>query len=107
MFDIIYSQEVMEFLFSLGEAERAKILFNIHRSRYEMNREWFKRLSGTDIWEFRAKVKGVSYRILAFWDKESKSLVVATHAFVKKTQKTPQKEIRRAERLMAEYYKNK
>ena len=30
-----------------------------------------------------------------FWDTETETLVVATHGIIKKTQKTPQKEIQR------------
>jgi len=33
--------------------------------------------------------------------------VVTTHAIIKKTQKTPRKEIAKAERIMKEYFKNK
>ena len=41
----------------------------------------------------------MAYRLFAFWDKESRSMVVATHGLIKKSQKTPPKEIRRAEEL--------
>lgn len=67
----------------------------------------FKKLKGTDIWEFRVEYESNAYRLLAFWDKRTKSLIVATHGFIKKTQKTPQKEINRAEQLMKEYYNKK
>lgn len=46
-------------------------------------------------------------RLLSFWDTDRETLVVATHGFVKKTQKTPAKEILRAEKIRVEYYKNK
>jgi phage-related protein len=42
-----------------------------------------------------------SIRILCFFDKGE--LVVLTNCFVKKTQKTPRKEIKLAERLKKEY----
>ena len=67
----------------------------------------FKKLEGTKIWEFRAEYESNAYRLLAFWDKEEKSLVVATHGFAKKGQKTPKKEIRKAERLRMEYMNSK
>lgn len=35
------------------------------------------------------------------------ALVVATHGMVKKTQKTPKKEIEKAEALRKEYFNNK
>lgn len=71
-----------------------------------MDKELFKKLND-DIWEFRTKFQGITYRLLAFWDKDTGNLVIATHGFVKKTQKTPEKEIDRAEALRKEYYNNK
>lgn len=50
---------------------------------------------------------GIQYRLFAFWDTESETVVVATHGMVKKTQKTPAKEIARAERIMKEYFEDK
>jgi phage-related protein len=43
---------------------------------------------------------------LAFWDKSQDIdvLVVATHGFIKKTDKTPSKEIVRAQEIMKEYF---
>ena len=49
----------------------------------------------------------MQYRLLAFWDEQEKRLVVATHGFVKKTWKVPQKEIARAEALRKKYYESK
>jgi len=48
-------------------------------------------------------------RLLAFWDKEDskETLVVATHGFIKKTQKTPKNEIEKAEHMRLEYFKFK
>ena len=67
----------------------------------------FKKLEGTQIWEFRAEYESNAYRMLAFWDKDRKSLVVATHGFSKKTQKTPKREIKRAELIRQEYLNNR
>lgn len=44
---------------------------------------------------------------LPFGIKESGAYVMVTHGMVKKTQKTPKKEIEKAERLMQEYYNDK
>jgi len=49
----------------------------------------------------------MEYRFLAFWDKTTNSLVVATHGFVKKRWAVPLKEIARAEELRKEYYASK
>ena len=41
------------------------------------------------------------------WRKLFHSLVIATHGIIKKTQKTPKKEIAKAERIRQEYFKAK
>ena len=46
------------------------------------------------------------FRMLAFWDKTQNALVIATHGFIKKSQKTPLKEIEKAEQIMRKYYMN-
>lgn len=97
-----------EFINSLPEKAKKKVAYNINRvSNGEMDNELFKKLGDTDIWEFRTLFNGIKYRLLAFWDTEQNSIVVATHGFVKKSQKTPQKEIERAKTLRAEYYDDK
>ncbi len=45
--------------------------------------------------------------MFAFWDKEIGALIVVTHGMVKKTQKTPKKEIAKAEAIRKEYFNNK
>ena len=74
----------------------------------EINNELFKKLENSDgIWEFRTKYSGIAYRLFAFWDTESETLVIATHGIIKKTQKTPSKEIAKAEAIMKEYFNDK
>lgn len=72
-----------------------------------MDKELFKKLENSRIWEFRTLFNGICYRLLAFWDTEIDALVVATHGIIKKTQKTPKKEIEKAEKLMEEYFNDK
>ena len=69
----------------------------------------FKKLDDTDIWEFRTQYGGIQYRLLAFWDKVNgtDTLVIATHGFIKKTQKTPPKEIAKAEEIRTRYFNAK
>ena len=96
------------FLDKLDSKAREKILFNIWKSRETNDPELFKKLSG-EIWEFRTRFKGKQLRLFAFWDKSDNktTLVIATHGFIKKTQKTPKKEIEKAENLRMNYFKNK
>ena len=60
-----------------------------------------------EIWELRTLFNGICYRLFAFCDNEIKALVMITYGIVKKTQKTPKKEIEKAERIMQEYFNDK
>lgn len=82
-------------------------MFNVSKARYNLDPKLFKKLVGTDIWEFRTLYNGIQYRLLSFWDSDTNTYVITSHGFIKKTQKTPQKEIDRAEAVKAEYYKSK
>ena len=104
---VIYLPEAYEFLRSIGNDTREKILYNIKKVRLGLNdASLFKKLKGTEIWEFRTLHAGNCYRMFAFWDTRTDTLIVATHGFVKKTQKTPTKEIAKAEALRKDYFEN-
>ena len=107
-FSVIFLDYAKEFLDKLDKKSREKVLFNIWKSREVNDPELFKKLSG-EIWEFRTKYLRKQIRLLAFWDKEDSrdTLVIATHGFVKKTQKTPKSEIAKAENIRNEYIKFK
>lgn len=57
------------------------------------------------LYEVRVEFTGNIYRIFCCFDKGS--LVILLNGFQKKTQKTPAKEIKLAERLMKEYFNAK
>lgn len=105
-FDVTYMEEALVFLESLPDKVKDKIAYNISKSRYFMDKELFTKLND-NIWEFRTIYQGFKYRLLAFWDKDTGNLVIATHGFVKKTQKTPGSEIAHAEALRKNYYNEK
>ena len=85
-----------------------KIYYNIFKvEEGVMKVDIFKKLENTDIWEFRTLYNGICYRLFSFWDTEEDTLVIATHGIVKKTQKTPLKEIAKAEEIRKEYFNNK
>lgn len=97
-----------EFIDSLPEKAQKKITYNLLKVEGgEMNRELFKKLDNSEIWEFRTLFNGISYRLFAFWDTEIEALVIATHGIIKKTQKTPKKEIEKAEAIRNEYFNAK
>jgi phage-related protein len=105
---IIFLEWAKEFLDTLDEKTRKKVIYNIWKSRDVNDPELFKKLDG-NIWEFRTKFLKNQIRLLAFWDKteNEETLVVATHGFIKKTQKTPKSEIEKAEKIRKQYFKEK
>ena len=107
--EVAFMHEVQEFLDSLTDAPRKKIMYNVNKvAGGVMDNDLFKKLDGSDnIWELRTLYNGLQYRLLAFWDEQEKRLVVATHGFVKKTWKVPAKEIKKAEQLRKKYYESK
>ena len=107
-FQLALLEEAKVFLRSLPKQARKKILYNIWRvAGGEKNSELFKKLENSEIWEFRTLYNGTAYRLFAFWDTDAQALVVATHGIIKKTQKTPKKEIARAEAIMKQYFELK
>lgn len=97
-----------KFVSSLPEKAQKKITYNLLKVEGgERDSELFKKLENSEIWEFRTLFDGICYRLFAFWDTETEALVVATHGIIKKTQKTPKKEIEKAERLREEYFNDK
>jgi phage-related protein len=67
---------------------------------------YFKPLEGTDgLYEIRVQSGGDVFRIFCFFD--DNNLVVIGHGFQKKTQKTPEREIERGEKIKRDYYEEK
>ena len=105
---VAYLEEALSFIESIPKSAGDKLLEIVHRVELgERNPFIFSKLEGTDIWEFRTLYNKVKYRLFAFWDTQTETLVIATHGIIKKTQKTPKKEIAKAERIRQEYFKEK
>ena len=69
-------------------------------------KKFLKKLTNTNgLWEVRISAGNGIFRIFCFFDKGN--LIILLSGFQKKTQKTLTKEIKKAERLKKEYYKNK
>lgn len=107
-FNIDFLSEAYDFVESLDEKTRTKIYYNARKIQVVNDPELFKKLNEF-IWEFRTKYNKNYYRLLAFWDKTEKedTLVLATHGFIKKTNKTPKTEIKKAEEIRKEYFELK
>ena len=107
-FEVELLPDAVEFLENLDNKAREKVYYNIKKSQFVNDNELFKKLNEF-IWEFRTLYNGKAYRLFSFWDNVDgkETLVVATHGILKKTQKTPSKEIKRAEEIRKQYLTNK
>lgn len=107
-FETRFLAEADEFIAKLDKKAVKKILYNIDLAEQTNDKSLFKKLQ-KDIWEFRTQFSGLRIRLLAFWDKSDDkiTLVIATHGFIKKSDKVPVSEINRARRLRKLYYANK
>lgn len=105
---IILSDEADSFVRQQPHKAQQKIAYNIRKVQSGLiEKEIFKKLENSEIWELRTLFNGICYRLFAFWDTEIKALVVVTHGIVKKTQRTPPKEVEKAERIRKEYFNDK
>ncbi len=107
-FETIFLEEAEKFIGKLDRKTISKVFYNIDIAEQTNDPKLFKKLQ-KDIWEFRTKFGGIQIRLLAFWDKtdDKKTLVFATHGFVKKADRVPTTEIERASKIRVKYFENK
>jgi len=109
---VLYSKEngkvpVKEFLLSLSPKLRAKAFHDIELlQKYgnELRKPYVKQLKGKenrDLFELRIKFSNDIVRIFYFTYLNHRYVLL--HGFIKKTMKTPSKEIEKAKRYMADY----
>lgn len=104
----IYKNHFWDFYNSQSVKVQDKIDWTIGlvRSLRIVPKIYFDHITGTDgLWEIRTKVGSNIFRVFCCFDEGN--LVVLLSGFQKKTQKTPKKEIEKAERLKKEYYDEK
>lgn len=103
-----YRNYFLNFYYKQDDKVQEKIEYVLDLIRFEerVPVKFFKYLESTDgIYEVRVITTFKNIRILCFFDKGD--LVVLINSFIKKTQKTPRKEIKLAERLKKEYLTEK
>lgn len=105
---IFYEDHFIEFYQSQNDKVKSKIQYVLELIKQveRVPEKFLKHLEGTEgLFEVRVEYQSNIYRIFCCFD-EGK-LVVLFNGFQKKTQKTPKKEIEKAERLMEEYFQSK
>ena len=101
---IAYKENFIEFYLAQDHKVQQKIEFVLDLIRYERQvpGKFFKKLTDSNgIHEIIVVTTFKSIRILCFQD--AGRIVVLTNCFIKKSQKTPKKEIRLAQKLKEEY----
>jgi phage-related protein len=96
---------VKDYLESLSNKQVEKVFFvlDIVEQFNIVPKKFFKKLEATDdIWEVRVQHGNNIFRLFGFFD--GNDLVVLDHAFTKKTQKIPHKEIKVAEQRKKDYF---
>ncbi|WP_420322436.1 type II toxin-antitoxin system RelE/ParE family toxin [Flagellimonas sp.] len=105
---IFYENHFIEFYQEQNKKVKVKIQYVLELIKQvdRVPEKFLKHLTGTKgLYEIRAEYESNIYRIFCCFD--DGQLVVLFNGIHKKTQKTPQKEIDRAERLMKEYFNSK
>ena len=107
-FQTRFLEEADKFIAGLDPKAARKVFYNIDLAEQSNDPRLFKKLQ-KDVWEFRTKFGGAQIRLLAFWDKdkETETLVFATHDFTKKLDKVPANEIERAINIRKKYFESK
>lgn len=97
--------EATDYFDEINEQVRVKFFKSFEKIETGHKGDWFKHLED-GIWEFKERDSKKFYRIFAFWDstQEKNTLIVGTHGFDKKSNKTPRKEIDQAKQARARYY---
>ena len=105
---IFYKHHFREFYDSMSEKVQQKIdyvLFLVSIAE-RIPKKFFRQIIGTDaLYEIRIEYESNIYRIFCCFDEGN--LVVLFNGFIKKSQKTPKREIEKALRIMKEYFEYK
>jgi len=105
---IAYKNYFEEFLKGLPIKAQNKVyrIVEVIETLERIPSNYLKYIKGTDgLFEARIQLGFNIWRVFCFFDEGQ--LVILLNGFVKKTQKTPRKEITKAEALMKEYYQEK
>jgi putative addiction module killer protein len=103
---IAYKNYFLDFMEKLNEKVSKKIYYvlDMLKMQDKISKKFVKYLY-EGIYELRIEYEGNIYRVFFCFD--AGNIVVLFNGFQKKTQKTPDKEIKMAIKLKNEYYENK
>ena len=99
---------VEDFLNSLTAKQAQKVIWvlNLIEEHNNIPSKFLKKMVNTDnLWEVRVDFESNIFRFLSFF--AGSEIIVLTHGFQKKTQKTPKQAIKTAEKRMKDYLRRK
>ncbi len=99
---------IAKFLDGLDSKQSQKVLWTLQliEEQESVPSQYFKKLVNTDdLWEVRIASGSNIFRLIGFFD--GSKLIVISHAFQKKTQKTPKQAIDVAEQRKRDYFRRK
>ena len=105
---IFYENHFIEFYLKQDQKVKGKIqyVFELIKQVDRVPEKFLKHLTGTNgLYEIRVEYQSNIYRIFCCFDEGQ--IVVLFNGFQKKSQKTPQEEIDKAQQLMKDYFNNK
>jgi len=106
--EIVLLPEAEKFVDTIETSARKKLFYAIRKTKIRIYGDWFEKLkSSKDIFEFRIKDSNKFFRLFAFWDStgDDETLIICTHGLIKKTNKTPKQDIKKAEMIKDKYFK--
>ena len=69
---VVLMEEADAFMYSLPRKAYQKVVYNLLKVENGiLDKELFKKLENTEIWELRTLFNGLQYRLFAFWDTKS------------------------------------
>ena len=104
----LFKNYYKEFYVAQTKVVRDKINFVLQmvEAQRMIPKKFFRIIEGSDgIYEIKVEIESNIYRIFCCLDEGA--VVVLFHGFQKKSQKTPLKEIKKAEAIKKEYFKSK
>lgn len=104
----LFKNYFKEFYVAQTKVVRDKINFVLQmvETQRMIPKKFFRIIEGSDgIYEIKVEIESNIYRVFCCMDEGA--VVVLFHGFQKKTQKTPLKEIKKAEAIKKEYLKSK
>ena len=102
---LFYGNYFLDFYSKQDDKTKRKIDFvlDLVRNVERVPIKFLKFLEGTDgLYEIRVIASSINIRILCFFDEDH--IVILINSFLKKTDKTPKKELEKGLKLKAEYF---